>query len=131
MKNLLFILIIFLAGQDSFALSSQDREIKIYKNIRCLVCQGQSLNDSNSDFANDLKKIIKNKIIEHQEDAQIYQYLADRYGDWILFNPPVKKNTIFLWLIPLLIVPIGGYFVYKKTSFRSFKDDLSSKNKHN
>ena len=131
MKNLLFILIIFLAGQDSFALPSQDREIKIYKNIRCLVCQGQSLNDSNSDFANYLKKIIKNKIIEHQEDAQIYQYLADRYGYWILFNPPVKKNTIFLWIIPLLIVPIGGYFVYKKTSFGSFKDDLSSKNKHN
>ena len=92
MKNFLFLLIVFLLNQqDSFALFSQDREIKIYKNIRCLACQGQSLNDSNSDFANDLKKVIKEKLNNNETDQEIYTYLTARYGDWILFDPPVKK----------------------------------------
>ena len=75
-------------------MASSEREINIYKNIRCLVCQGQSLNDSNSDFAVDLKKVIKKKIINKETDQEIYKYLTERYGDWILFSPPLKKNTL-------------------------------------
>lgn len=122
MKNLLFLLIIFfLYQQDSFALPSQDREVKIYKNIRCLACQGQTLNDSNSDFANDLKKVIKRKLDNNETDKQIYSYLTARYGDWILFNPPVKQSTLLLWFFPVFILVIGLLILYKRTVFGKSK----------
>ncbi len=122
MKNLLFLLIIFfLYQQDSFALPSQDREVKIYKNIRCLACQGQTLNDSNSDFANDLKKVIKRKLDNNETDQQIYSYLTARYGDWILFNPPVKQSTLLLWFFPVFILVIGLLILYKRTVFGKSK----------
>ena len=111
----IFLFIYFLSTQLAF--SSLDRELEIYKNIRCLVCQGQSLNDSNSDFANDLKKIIKTKLDNNETDKQIYKYLVERYGDWILFDPPIKTKTMFLWLIPLLTLIIGFYILRKKISF--------------
>lgn len=122
MKNLLFLLIIFfLYQQDSFALPSQDREVKIYKNIRCLACQGQTLNDSNSDFANDLKKVIKRKLDNNETEQQIYSYLTARYGDWILFNPPVKQSTLLLWFFPVFILVIGLLILYKRTVFGKSK----------
>ena len=122
MKNFLFLLIVFLLNQqDSFALFSQDREIKIYKNIRCLACQGQSLNDSNSDFANYLKKVIKEKLNNNETDQEIYTYLTARYGDWILFDPPVKKSTLLLWFFPVFILVIGIFILYKRTVFEKSK----------
>ena len=122
MKNFLFLLIVFLLNQqDSFALFSQDREIKIYKNIRCLACQGQSLNDSNSDFAHDLKKVIKEKLNNNETDQEIYAYLTARYGDWILFDPPVKKSTLLLWFFPVFILVIGIFILYKRTVFEKSK----------
>ena len=122
MKLLVYIFILIFLTQS--AISSSDREIEIYKNIRCLVCQGQSLNDSNSDFANDLKKIIKDKIDQNETDKQIYKYLVERFGDWILFDPPVKTRTILLWLIPGFILIIGFYILYKKTTFSQKRDNL-------
>ena len=122
MKLPVYIFILIFLTQS--AISSSDREIDIYKNIRCLVCQGQSLNDSNSDFANDLKKIIKDKIDQNETDKQIYKYLVDRFGDWILFDPPVKTRTILLWLIPGFILIIGFYILYKKTTFSQKRDNL-------
>jgi len=98
--------------------ASTNRELEIYKNIRCLVCQGQSIHDSNSDFAKDLKQIIKNKIDANESNEIIYQYLADRYGDWILFNPPIKKTTLLLWLIPFSVLIIIAFALYKKTIFK-------------
>ncbi len=117
MKLLVYIFILIFLTQS--AISSSDREIEIYKNIRCLVCQGQSLNDSNSDFANDLKKIIKDKIDQNETDKQIYKYLVDRFGDWILFDPPVKITTVFLWIIPLLVL-ILGFYVLKFIQVRTY-----------
>ena len=113
------------------AFSSQEREVGIYKNIRCLVCQGQSLNDSNSDFANDLKKIIKKKIDQKENDQQIYQYLVERYGDWILFDPPLKKSTLLLWLTPLLVMMICLFFLFRKTIYKTTKADSALKSKVN
>jgi len=107
-------MIFFFIVPAQFALSSNEREISIYKNLRCLVCQGQSLNDSNSDFAVDLKKVIKEKIINKQSDQEIYKYLTERYGEWILFNPPFKKKTALLWVLPLLLLLIGGYGIVRK-----------------
>jgi cytochrome c-type biogenesis protein CcmH len=104
-------------------MASAEREINIYKNIRCLVCQGQSLNDSNSDFAIDLKKLIKKKIIIKQTDQEIYKYLTERYGDWILLNPPLKKNTILLWVIPTLFAILGAIFLIKRVQLAFLNKD--------
>jgi len=109
---LIILFIFFISAQ--LAMASTEREINIYKNIRCLVCQGQSLNDSNSDFAIDLKKVIKKKIINKKSDKEIYNYLTERYGDWILFNPPLKINTFLLWGFPLMFALLGGVFIYIK-----------------
>ena len=110
--SLIILFVFFIPAQ--LAMASAEREINIYKNIRCLVCQGQSLNDSNSDFAIDLKKVIKKKIINKKSDKEIYNYLTERYGDWILFNPPLKINTFLLWGFPLMFALLGGVFLYIK-----------------
>ena len=114
MRNIFLIILFVFFIPAQLAMASTEREINIYKNIRCLVCQGQSLNDSNSDFAIDLKKVIKKKIINKESDREIYKYLTERYGDWILFAPPLKKNTLLLWALPLLFALIGGAFIYMK-----------------
>ena len=114
MRNIFLIILFVFSIPDPLAMASTEREINIYKNIRCLVCQGQSLNDSNSDFAIDLKKVIKKKIINKKSDKEIYNYLTERYGDWILFNPPLKINTFLLWGFPLMFALLGGVFIYIK-----------------
>ena len=113
MRNI-FLIILFFFIPVQLAMESNEREISIYKYIRCLVCQGQSLNDSNSDFAIDLKKVIKKKIINKKSDKEIYNYLTERYGDWVLFNPPLKINTFLLWGFPLMFALLGGVFIYIK-----------------
>ena len=114
MRNIFLIILFIFFIPAQLAMASAEREINIYKNIRCLVCQGQSLNDSNSDFAIDLKKVIKKKIIKKKSDREIYNYLTERYGDWILFNPPLKINTFLLWGFPLMFALLGGVFIYIK-----------------
>ena len=114
MKNIFLITLFVFFIPAQLVMASAEREINIYKNIRCLVCQGQSLNDSNSDFAIDLKKVIKKKIINKKSDKEIYNYLTERYGDWILFNPPLKINTFLLWGFPLMFALLGGVFIYIK-----------------
>ena len=114
MRNIFLIILFVFFIPAQLAMASTEREINIYKNIRCLVCQGQSLNDSNSDFAIDLKKVIKKKIINKKSDKEIYKYLTERYGDWILFNPPLKINTFLLWGFPLMLALLGGVFLYIK-----------------
>ena len=114
MRNIFLIILFVFFIPAQLAMASAEREINIYKNIRCLVCQGQSLNDSNSDFAIDLKKVIKKKIINKKSDREIYNYLVERYGDWILFNPPLKINTFLLWGFPLMFALLGGVFIYIK-----------------
>ena len=114
MRNIFLIILFVFFISSQLAMASTERELNIYKNIRCLVCQGQSLNDSNSDFAIDLKKVIKKKIIKKKSDREIYNYLTERYGDWILFNPPLKINTFLLWGFPLMFALLGGVFIYIK-----------------
>ena len=114
MRNIFLIILFVFFIPAQLAMASTEREINIYKNIRCLVCQGQSLNDSNSDFAIDLKKVIKKKIINKKSDKEIYNYLTERYGDWVLFNPPLKINTFLLWGFPLMFALLGGVFLYIK-----------------
>ena len=87
---------------------------KILKNIRCLICQGQSVYDSESEFASSIKLIVDRKIDEGLKEKQIYQFLREKYGDWVIFDPQLNKNTYVLWLLPLLLFLFGGAIMYKK-----------------
>ena len=85
---------------------------KILKNLRCLVCQGQTISDSNSDFAQIIRSVVDDKIQEGLTEREIYKFLSEKYGDWILFNPPLKKNSYLLWFLPYLLFILGGIAVY-------------------
>ena len=99
----------------SFSYASYEEEKnKITKNLRCLICQGQSVYDSDSEFANSMKILVEKKLEEGLSDKQIYEYLQIKYGDWILYDPGISKNTYILWLLPLLIFLFGGAIIYKK-----------------
>ena len=87
----------------------------ISKNLRCLVCQGQSIYDSNSDFAESMKILIEKKINEGKNKKEIYDFLKNKYGDWIIYEPSFNKHTYFLWLFPLILFIFGGILIIKKT----------------
>ena len=115
MKFLKFILI----GTVLFLFSNlnaeeSDKRNKITKNLRCLICQGQSVYDSDSEFANSLKIVVDKKLQEGLSEHQIYEYFKFKYGEWILYDPGLNKNTYILWLLPLLIFLIGGAIIYKR-----------------
>ena len=86
----------------------------ISKNLRCLICQGQSVYDSQSDFALSMKKLIRNKIKEGKKEKEIYEFLKEKYGEWIVYEPEVNKNTIFLWGLPLILFIFGGLLIIRK-----------------
>ena len=88
-------------------------ENKIAKNLRCLICQGQSVYDSDSEFAISLKLVIKNKIQQGMSEEQIYSFVKIKYGEWILYEPEFNKNTYFLWLLPILMFIFGGAIIFK------------------
>ena len=104
-------------------LNAQDinLENKITKNLRCLICQGQSVYDSDSEFANSLKILVEKKLNEGLDEKQIYVYLKDKYGDWILYDPGFSKNTYFLWLLPILMFIFGGAIILRKVILKKKK----------
>ena len=115
MKNLNIFIIVFLFFSTSYLnAQEQDKRNKITKNLRCLICQGQSVYDSDSEFANSLKIVVDKKIKQGLSEKQIYDYFKEKYGDWILYDPGINKYTYFLWLFPLLIFLFGGKIIYKK-----------------
>ena len=96
-------------------LKNQKQELRarnISKNIRCMVCQNQSIDESNAPLAKDLRILIRNKIKDGKKDEEIYKFLTDRYGDFILLKPPFKLNTLALWLLPIIFVLIGIFIVF-------------------
>ena len=96
-------------------LKNQKQELRarnISKNIRCMVCQNQSIDESNAPLAKDLRILIRNKIKDGKKDEEIYKFLTDRYGDFILLKPSFKLNTLTLWLLPFIFVVIGIFIVF-------------------
>ena len=96
-------------------LENQKQEFRarnISKNIRCMVCQNQSIDESNAPLAKDLRILIRNKIKEGKNDKEIYIFLTDRYGDFILLKPPLKSSTLALWLLPFIFLIIGFFIVF-------------------
>ena len=121
MINKTFIIIISICLSQFFSNSSitvepdeilqdQKQELRarnISKNIRCMICQNQSIDQSNASLAKDLRILIRKKIKEGSKDEEIYKFLTDRYGDFILLKPPFKLNTLALWVFPFLFLVIG------------------------
>ena len=107
------IIITFLFNFNSSIAKDNDLQNKITKNLRCLICQGQSVYDSDSEFANSLKILVEKKIDEGFDEEQIYDYLKNKYGEWILYDPEFTKNTYFLWILPLLMFIFGGILILK------------------
>ena len=96
-------------------LKNQKQELRarnISKNIRCMVCQNQSIDESNAPLAKDLRILIRDKIKDGKKDEEIYKFLTNRYGDFILLKPPFKLNTLALWLLPFIFVLIGIFIVF-------------------
>ena len=87
---------------------------KISKNIRCLICQGQSVYDSQSDFAVSLQLLIEQKLDEGFTEDEIYKFLKNQYGQWIVYDPEFNKNTFILWILPILLFLTGGVIIVRK-----------------
>ena len=102
-------------------LKNQKQEYRarsISKNIRCMVCQNQSIDESSAPLAKDLRIVIRNKIKEGKNDQEIYKFLTDRYGDFILLKPPFKLSTFALWILPFLFLVFGIYmFFFRNKKF--------------
>jgi len=117
MKVLKIFTILFLVASFFGLKSAEANDVlknKILKNVRCLICQGQSVYDSESEFALSIKLIVDRKINEGLKEKQIYQFLREKYGDWVIFDPQLNKNTYVLWLLPLLLFLFGGAILFKK-----------------
>jgi len=108
-------------------LENQQQELRarnISKNIRCMVCQNQSIDESSAPLAKDLRILIRNKIKQGDKDKEIYKFLSDRYGDFILLNPPFKLGTLVLWFLPFIFFMVGVVivFLHNKKSKKILKD---------
>ena len=119
MKKIFFLLLLFNFSFAQGETINDKLQIKITKNLRCLICQGQSVYDSDSDFANSMKILVDKKLEEGLSENQIYDFFKEKYGEWILYDPTLNKNTYILWLLPILIFLLGGAIILKKLRFKN------------
>ena len=112
------ILLLYFSFNFSYANEINTKVDQITKNLRCLICQGQSVYDSQSDFAISMKLVVKNKIDEGKEEEEIYDYLKNKYGEWIVYEPELNQNTFLLWSIPLILFVFGGLLIIRKVSIK-------------
>ena len=116
MSRLLLPLLLLLAGPVVAATSPVEmlpdpaleaRARTIGKELRCLVCQNQSIDDSDADLARDLRHVVRDRLVAGDSDAQVIGYVTERYGDFVLLKPPVKAATLLLWFGPAIVL-LGG-----------------------
>ena len=117
-KLILYILSFTLIFLNNLNADNSQQIDKISKNLRCLICQGQSVYDSQSDFALSMKVLIDNKIKEGKTEKEIYDFLKNKYGEWIVYEPEIGLNTILLWVIPLILFIFGGILIFRKVSIK-------------
>ena len=122
MKKKFFLFIYFiLITTFSYSNENQNKLLEVYKNLRCLVCQGQSIADSNSDFAVTIKLVVQDLISEKKTNDEIYSFLISKYGEWIVYQPSFNKNNFLLWTLPYAVLALGGFIIFC----------IVRKNKHN
>ena len=122
MKKIRFVVLFLIVFQALYTIAlANENKINIdniSKNLRCLICQGQSIYDSQSEFALSMKKLIKNKISNGASEEEVYSFLKQKYGEWIVYDPEVNKNTILLWGIPLILFMFGGLLILRKVNIK-------------
>ena len=124
-KTLLLIAILFIimhiffvnsysVEPDEFLQNSKQelRARNVSKNVRCVVCQNQSIDESSAPLAKDLRILIRKKIKDGNTDDEIYKFLVNRYGDFILLKPLLKFNTFILWIMPFVLLVVGIFIIY-------------------
>ncbi len=128
----LFFINITYANDEPVLFSDKDQEQRyqtLIEEIRCLVCQNQSLADSNAELAQDLRSEVYEMIVSGKQDDEIHQFLVERYGDFVLYRPPLKDNTLLLWFGPFLLliiaVVITIIIIKKQSGNKTFKNDIS------
>ena len=115
--KILIIIILISLNFKNTALSSsfsEEQTVNITKNLRCLICQGQTIHESNSDFAESMKKYIKSELENGKTNDEVFSSLIEKYGQWIVYDPGISRNTLLLWALPLLLFLIGGVIIAKK-----------------
>ena len=113
-RIILYIIFLLLAFSKSSFSNDQKLENKINKNLRCLICQGQSIYDSQSDFAESMKLVVKQKIESGMSEEEIYSFFKIQYGEWILYDPQFNTKNFALWLLPILLFLVGGIIILIK-----------------
>ena len=113
-KLILSIIFLFFTFFNSSISDELELENKINKNLRCLICQGQSIYDSQSDFAESMKLVVKQKIDSGMSEEEIYSFFKMQYGEWILYDPQFNTKNFALWLLPIVIFLVGGIIIIAK-----------------
>ena len=125
MKKIVLIIIFFITTfynlGNLFSSTDSSRELNLFKEIRCLVCQSQTIHESNSELAEDIKLLIREQISEGKTDDEIKEFLVEKYGEWVLMTPRLNQYTYLLWGGPLIIFIIGFWFLLNKV--RRFKEN--------
>jgi cytochrome c-type biogenesis protein CcmH len=119
--KIFFSIIYFLSLVPLHSNNNKNELLEIYKNLRCLVCQGQSIADSNSDFASTIKLVVQDQVNAGRTKDVIYTFLISKYGEWIVYQPTFNKNNLLLWVLPYFIFIAGGLIIFV----------ITRKNKHN
>tara|TARA_B100000674_G_C37851304_1_gene920108 strand:- start:493 stop:885 length:393 start_codon:yes stop_codon:yes gene_type:complete len=120
----LFYFLFFLNLLFSYNVNAQNPQVdEIAKNLRCLICQGQSVYDSNSEFALSLKTLISQKLASGNSEEDIYNFLKSKYGEWIVYEPEINKYTLLLWLLPLFLFIFGGLLIKRKLFINRIKNE--------
>ena len=112
MKNKFFIILFCLLTFELKGDTNLNLEAKIFKNLRCIVCQGQSIAESNSDFAQTIKIVVRDKISSGKNEQEIYEFLAEKYGEWIIYKPLFSQTNFILWIFPYAFFLAGGIFIF-------------------
>ena len=118
-KYFLLILIIFnFSLTKTFSNENRNLVDKISKNLRCLICQGQWVYDSQSEFALSIKLLINEKLEKGNTEKEIYDFLKNQYGDFIVYEPEFNKKTFILWTLPVILFIFGGLLIIRKVSIK-------------
>ena len=107
--------------------NQESRYTQLIENIRCPVCQGQSIGGSNSDLAKDLRGKVREMILDNQSDPEIYSFMVERYGDFVVYKPPVSPKTYLLWFAPLLVLLLSFIYLFRSTRKKT-DNEVVSKN---
>ena len=138
MKRIGIVLISMLVGGLTYAIDAgnafedpemQARYERISSEVRCLVCQNQTIKDSNAFLADDLRREIRRLMLEGKTNAEIYDFLVQRYGDFVLYRPRMQGKTLVLWIAPFLLIAVGGFVAVSVVRARMTKpidDDSDS-----